>query len=72
MKREYRNVKEIDGLYEGELWINDKFIQPVTLTEYDYRRRLLLNKLESLLDTETFHEVQQVIHLAYIDGGENS
>ena len=72
MKREYRNVKEIDGLYEGELWINDKFIQPVTLTEYDYRRRLLLNKLESLLDVETFNEVEQVIHLAYTDGEENS
>jgi hypothetical protein len=70
-KKEYRNMKYLNGscpVYEGELWINDKFIQHVTLTEVQYRQRLLVNKLETLLDAETFNEVKKVMELKYQEG----
>ena len=71
MKKEYRNMKKVTGsfpYYNGESWIDGKFIQYVTLTEVEYRERMLMIKLETLLDVETFKEVGKVIQLKYQKG----
>ena len=68
--KEYRNMKKLNDLYDGELWIDNKFVQHITLSEVDYRYRILMIKLETLVDTETFAEIQEVIHLKYVEGSE--
>ena len=71
-KKEYRNMKKerfgVGDYYDGESWVDDKFIQHVTLSEVQYRSRLLMNKLETLLDAETFKEVDEVMQLKYQEG----
>lgn len=72
--KEYRNAKRIQQHkygpvhYECELWIDNKFIQKAFLTEVQYRERILMIKLETLLDAETFKEVEDVLQLKYEEG----
>ena len=72
MSKEYRNIKKVKGFrgtsYDGELWIDGKFVRKVLLMEVDYRSNLLLWKLEENLDKETFEEVKEVMQLKYDDG----
>ena len=72
MKREYRNVKKEANLYNGELWINDKFIQHITLSEVSYREIMLMIKLETLVDKETIEEIEDVMQLKFEDGADNA
>lgn len=76
MKKEYRNEKKYKSYnghnYEAELWIDGKYIMPVTLSEVTYRYDVLMNKLETLLDKETFNEVKEVMELTYKEGSDNA
>ena len=69
--REYRNVKRLGGsypYYDCELWIDGKFIQACTFSEVHYRERVLMLKLETLLDADTLKEVEEVMQLKYDEG----
>ena len=72
--KEYRTVVERQHnkwsprYYDCELWIDDKFIQACTFSEVDYRERILMIKLETLLDAVTLKEVNEVIQLKYDEG----
>ena len=73
-KKEYRKVKKYQHNkfspihYDAELWIDGKFIMNVTLSEVHYRERILMIKLETLLDAETLKEVEDVMQLKYEEG----
>lgn len=72
MKKEYRNMKKRKGwrgyFYDGEYWVDGKFSMGVTLSEVDYFYFRLMNKLEELLDEETYNEVEEVMQMKYEHG----
>ena len=67
--KEYHNVKKTKGwrgyYYDAELWIDGKYIIPVTLSEVTYRYNVLMNKLETSLDKETLNEIKEIMQLKY-------
>lgn len=72
--KEYRNVKMYQHnkwsskTYDADLWIDGKFIQHVTLYEVTYRYNVLMEKLKTLVDSDTLKEIDDVIDLKYNEG----
>ena len=77
---EYRNVEKIQHnkwspiSYDAELWTDNKFIMRVTLSEVDYKKNVLMNKLELmqklalLLNDGVIKEIEEVMQLMYEEG----
>ena len=78
--KEYRNVRGYQHnefspkTFDAELWIDNKFIQNVTLSEVNYRKNVLMNKLELmkklalLLNDGVIKEIEEVMQLEYEEG----
>lgn len=72
--KEYRNIKEYQHnrwspkTYDAELWTDNKFIMNVTLSEVDYKKNVLMEKLALLVNDKTIKEIEEVMQLEYEEG----